>query len=262
MSNETQKKSVFITGAGSGIGAATARVFSRQGWFVGLYDLNEASVRELAEELGPDTAHGPVDVTDRESVETAIKGFVAQVGGRLDVLCNNAGIFIDKEFGETDAGFLEKLVRVNVDGVQSCAHTAYPFLRETPGARLINIGSAASISGVPNEATYSATKFFVRGLTEALALEWAKYDIKVSVVMPSYVKTPMTDTPGISWIEKFGMKLSAEEVAETIFRATQEYKLHWILPREARLQSFLIRAMPLRWQLGFARWLFYGSAGK
>lgn len=262
MSIDTDKKSIFITGAGSGIGAATARIFSQEGWFVGLYDINEASVETLSSELGPHTAFGPIDVADRASIDAALAHFVEKTGGRLDIMCNNAGIFTDQPFGEMDAERLDQLVRINVDGVMHGAHAAYPWLRRTPGAKLINIASAASIYGVPNEAVYSATKFFVRGLSESLALEWTQQGIGVSVIMPSYVRTPMTDNADISWIDRVGMKLTAEDVAATIYQAAHKDRLHWILPGAARFQSALVGLLSSKWQLAFGRQIFFGGKSK
>lgn len=253
---------IFITGAGSGIGAATARLFHGRGWTVGAYDLDPASVAALASELGAGCVAGQVDVTDRASVDKGMADFLAQTGGRLDVLCNNAGVFDDVAFAEQGAASIDRIVSVNIHGVVNCAQAGFPALRDTPGARLVNIGSAAAIYGVPRESVYSGSKFFVRGLSEALRLEWAEHDIGVALIMPAYVATPMVETADhISWAEKFGVRLKAEDVAEAIWKAAHSDRLYWPMPFDNRLLMSLIRKIPLRMVPWLARRIFYGAGG-
>lgn len=250
------RKTVLITGAGSGIGATAARLFVSKGWFVGLYDLNSKSVESLSIEFGENTCFGQMDVTDRASVQRAFEDFSTHTGGRLDAMINNAGLFQDKPFMEADANYLQTMMHVNMDGVVNCARAAYPLLKATPDSHLVNLGSAASIYGVPNEAIYSATKFFVRGLTEALRIEWEQDQITVNVVMPSYVATPMTDGVSVSHLkgDKF---LTTEEIAEAIYEAATTNGMYWIMPKKARLLQTLLRKIPLRWVPIFARKAFY-----
>ena len=251
----SEQKTIFITGAGSGIGAAIARLFASRGWLVGLYDLNTESVNRLAGELVANACAGHVDVTDRQSVDRALAEFAQTTGGRLDVMLNNAGLFQDERFVEADPDYLQRMMRVNMDGVVNGAQAAYPYLKTTPDSHLVNMGSAASIYGVPNEAVYSATKFFVRGLTEALRIEWAEDEITVNVVMPSYVATPMTDGVRLSH-EHSGKMLTANEIAEATWEAATTSGMYWVLPKTARLQWTLARKLPLKWVPEFSRKIF------
>lgn len=243
-----REKTILITGAGSGIGAAVARLFAERRWIVGLYDLNPDSVAEIASELGSNCCHGVMDVTDRDSVRAGIDHFAKRTNGRLDVLLNNAGIFEDRAFIEADPAFLDKMVDVNAKGVVNCAYEAFAMLKGTSGSQMINLGSASSIYGVPMEAVYSSTKFFVRGLSEALRVEWQPFGIGVKLVMPSYVRTPLIADQDISWADKENDKLlDAEDVAETVWKAAHRDRLYWIIPFEARLMMSLVRAVPLQW---------------
>lgn len=259
--SQMDQKTIFITGAGSGIGAATARTFVQAGWIVGVYDINQASVEALARELGASVYFGAIDVADRTSVDAALTDFTGKTDGRLDVMCNNAGVFDDCEFDKADAQVLRRIIRIiriNAEGVVNCSQAAFPWLRDTRGARLVNLGSAASIYGVPNEATYSASKFFVRGLSEALQLEWAQHDIAVSLIMPSYVATPMADNADISWIRHSDIKLTAEDIAQTVLEAVDSKKFYWIMPRDAKVQSLLVRFLPSALLTRFSKAIFYG----
>ena len=209
--------------------------------------------------MGDEHISGYMDVCDQTSIDAAFTEFSKVTQGRLNVLCNNAGLFEDCPFQEGDVEKYEAIIRVNSIGVVRVAHAAFPFLRDTPGARLINMGSVAAIYGVPLEAVYSASKFFVHGLTEALALEWKKHDIGVSVIMPSFVQTPMVENGNPSWVEHFGLKLCADDIAQTIWKATHSQKQYWVLPASIRWQYRLLRLVPLSLTSFFARMNFKGK---
>ncbi len=252
-----QRKTVLITGAGSGIGAKTASLFASRGWFVGLYDVDEASVEKLKYSLGEENCcSGFMDVVDRSSVVSAFAKFATRTGGRLDAMINNAGLFEDRPFMEASPEYLQAMMHINMDGVVNCAREAYPLLKSTPDSHLVNLGSASSVYGVPNSAVYSATKFFVKGLTEALRIEWEKDGITVNVVMPSYVATPMTDGIELSHLKNKKL-LTVDDIANAIYQAATTHGMYWIMPKSSRYLLTLLRKMPLSWTPAFARRVFY-----
>lgn len=210
-------KTVFISGAAQGIGRATATLFASHGWTVGAYDLSDKF--DWAENTGILT--GYLDVTDPQSWSDALNDFLTRAGKPLDALVNNAGILYGGPFAVD--GSYEKdsaLVDVNVKGVLYGARAAYPYLAENKGSTLVNVASAAAIYGTPDMAVYSATKFAVRGITEALELEWADQGITVRSVMPLYVRTGMLDGVETSGTKRMGVKLTAEDIASAIVDAT------------------------------------------
>lgn len=223
------RPAIFITGAAAGIGRATAELFAERGWFVGLYDVAEGAVQALASQLGAQTTlAGKLDVTDAESFARALAQFFEAAGGRLDLLFNNAGIAAAGEFETLRLERLHALVDVNLKGVVNGCHAALPFLIRTRGARVINMSSASAVYGTPGLAVYSATKFAVKGLTEALDLEWARHRIRVMDLLPLFVATPMVaaiEAPLVS-VRRLGVRLSADDIAETVWRAA-----HWKLWR-------------------------------
>lgn len=239
-------KTVFITGAGSGIGEATARRFHAEGWYVGLYGLHLDHEQRVADELGDRCHAGQVDVRDRNAVNLAFERFAQHTGGRLDALINNAGIFEDRLFSEADPEFLQRMMDINMNGVVHCLQAAYPLLKATPGAHAVNIGSSSSIYGTPNNAIYSSTKAFVRSLTEALRIEWATDDIVANVIMPSYTTTPMTQ--GVHLSHQTEAMLTVDEVVDAIWEAANSRGMYWLMPRSQRLYNFLLRKLPM--QLG------------
>lgn len=239
------RQSIFITGAAAGIGQATARLFAAKGWFVGLYDVDEAGVRALSRELGEDqTVAGRLDVTSTEDWEGALAEFAARAG-RLDVLLNNAGILASGPLEETPLPKLHAIVDVNIKGVLNGCYLALPYLRRTPRSRVINLCSASALYGQPSLAVYSASKFAVRGLTEALDLEWSEYRIRVMDVLPLFVQTHMVDGMNANSIRKMGVHLTAQDVADTIWQA-------------ARYDGKLPK---VHWTVGFQTRLFYGLSG-
>lgn len=222
---------VFITGAAAGIGRAAARLFSRRGWFVGLADMDAADLAALSTELGPtQTLALPLDVTNPEGWRLALRTFYARTG-RLDVLVNNAGILISGPFEANPLERHHAVVDVNLKGVLNGCYLAKPYLASTPGARIINLSSTAAIYGQASLATYSTTKFAIRGLTEALNIEWQKHGIRVNDIMPLFVQTGMVQGINARSMDRLGVRLTAEDVAQVIWRAATYRgsfgKVHW-----------------------------------
>lgn len=229
--------SIFITGAGAGIGRATARYFAAQGWFVGAADLDEAALHALQEELGEAQCSVHVaDVVDAASVRQALAGFAARTDGRLDVLHNNAGLLRVGRFEDIQLEDHRQLVDVNLTGLINVLHTAFPYLRETPGARVVNMSSASAIYGTPDFASYSATKHAVRAMTEALDIEWQGYDIRVCDLMPPFVKTAMvaSNEAGSGMFSAMGVSLTAEDVAKEVWKLSRSSELHRPITRQMR----------------------------
>ena len=210
---QSDKKTIFITGAASGIGRATACHFTERGWFVGLFDINEAGLREVAQEIGPGNgiwAH--LDVTEREQWKTAVEAFGQATGGKMHLFFNNAGIGAGGFFEAVPEEVSRGIIDVNFGGVVNGIYACLPLLKATQGARIVNTSSVAGMIGSPNLAVYSATKHAVRGLTEALNIEFERHDIQVSDLMPWFIDTAILDTP-IHGGNKDGI-LAREAIAE------------------------------------------------
>ena len=218
---------MLISGAASGIGAATARLFHARGWRVGLLDVDEGALAALAAELGG-AWHAPLDVVDAAAVQAAVAEFCAQGGGQLRLLFNAAGILRTGAFVDIELEQHTRLVQINVLGVLNLCHAAFAYLKATPGAQVINMGSASALYGVPQLASYSASKFAVRGLTEALELEWREYGIRVGDLMPPFVDTPMVRSqaqrPAV--MLRLGVRLEAEQIAAAAWKQAHASAVH------------------------------------
>ena len=159
--SDNKKLNVLITGAGRGIGRSVAEKLLARGYTVGVYDL---SGDEKWAEDNANAIVGSLNVTDPEQWEEALKDFVAKAGS-LDVLVNNAGILYGTPFEEGSFKQDGALVDVNIKGVLYGSRAALPYLKGSRG-QVVNLCSASAIYGTPDMATYSATKFAVRGITE------------------------------------------------------------------------------------------------
>lgn len=245
-----RRPAIFITGAASGIGRACAELFARRGWFVGLYDLNAEGVAAIAVTLGEGSATcGALDVCYPDAWERALAHFWAHSGQRLDVLLNNAGVLTAGPFETVALARHHAMLDVNVAGVVAGCHSAYPYLRRTPGARVINMASATAIYGQPELVTYSATKFAVRGFTEGLDLEWSRFGIRVSAIWPSFVNTAMAaDFTGVASAKSLGIRLARADVAATVWRCATTrrliHKTHWTVGLQAGLLALGTRVAP------------------
>lgn len=217
-------RSVFITGAATGIGRATALNFARSGYLVGGYDIDDAGLALLAADIaavGGTAVTGHLDVTDAEEMSARIGEFVAAAGDRLDVMINNAGLLKAGAFEDIPVAVHHTEIDVNIKGVVNGLHGAFPFLRSTPGATVVNLSSASAIYGQAELANYSATKFYVRAVTEALNLEWARHDIRVIDMWPLYVNTAMTRGVSTGTTQSLGIRLSAQDIADDILAAVE-----------------------------------------
>lgn len=217
-------KAVFITGAAAGIGRATALTFARNGYTVGGFDIDEVGLKTLADEidqLGGTAVVGHLDVTDADEMAQRVSEFAEAAGNRLDVMINNAGILLAGRFEELNVSAHMKEIDINAKGVVNGLHAAFPYLRSTPNSVVVNLASASAIYGQAELANYSATKFFVRGITEALDIEWNRYGIRVIAMWPLYVQTAMTDNIHTGTTESLGIRLTAQDVADAILKAVQ-----------------------------------------
>ena len=236
---------IFITGAAHGIGLVTARRFAAQGWYVGLYDINREELeRLLSSGEFPNACGDYCDVTDRASIDAALAHFSEHTGGQMHVLVNNAGLLSSGKFEEIDHRAHDAIIDVNVKGLTNVAQAAFGLLQQTSGATLVNLCSVSSVHGIPLLAVYSASKFYVNGLTEALNIEWAAHGIRVTSVKPPIVNTAMGHQLDPSLTKKMTMNMEPEHVAEAIQLAVEGNRIGYLLGTSARLWALLDKFLP------------------
>ena len=253
----SERKAIFVTGGASGIGRAIALRFAREGWFVGLGDVNDGGMAETEALTGNGFTYRHVfDVRDRAAWDEALEGFSIAAGGRIDVLANNAGIPLGGSLGENSVEEIERCLDINLKGAFFGAQAVLPHLKKTaPGSCLLNTASAAGIYGTGGASVYSATKFGVRALTESLDAEWAEHGIEVRSLMPSFIDTPLIDmAPNAKSNEQIRQRVTdagleitpVEEVGEAAWRAVHGKDLHTRVGKTANRIAFAARWMPGR----------------
>ncbi|BBN48209.1 MULTISPECIES: SDR family oxidoreductase [Mycobacterium avium complex (MAC)] len=248
-------KSIFITGAGSGMGREGAKLFHAKGWRVGAVDRNDDGLATLQQELGDDRLWTrAVDVTDKAALDGALADFCAgNTGGGLDMMWNNAGIGESGWFEDVPYDAAMRVVDVNYKAVLTGAYGALPYLKKSAGSLMFSTSSSSATYGMPRLAVYSSTKHAVKGLTEALSVEWQRHGVRVADVLPGLIDTailttttnhsndgaaPMTAEELRATAPKKGVLrlMPASSVAEVAWRAYHHpRRLHWYVPRSIRL---------------------------
>jgi len=187
-------KTTIVTGAGSGIGKAIAKLFAKQGAGVYILDFDEAGAAQAADEIQADTGKAYVekcDVSNQQQVKEIIKR-IATVRGTIDILVNNAGVAHIGNAETTSEEDFNRLLNVNVKGVYNCIHAAVPFMKEKGGA-ILNMASIASSVGLVDRFAYSMTKGAVVGMTLATAKDYLNNKIRCNCISPARVHTPFVD---------------------------------------------------------------------
>jgi NAD(P)-dependent dehydrogenase (short-subunit alcohol dehydrogenase family) len=247
-------KTIFITGAASGMGREGVKLFHARGWRVAAIDRDDDGLTSLFTEFGTDRLWTrPVDVTDKSAFESALADFcLGNPGGGLDMMWNNAGIGESGWFEDVPYEAAMRVVDINFKAVLTGAYLSLAYLKKAPGSLMFSTSSSSATYGMPQIAVYSATKHAVKGLTEALSVEWQRHGVRVADVLPGLIDTAiLRNTPNRS--DADGKTLTTEElharspkkgmfrlmpassVAEAAWQAYRNpRRLHWYVPESIR----------------------------
>jgi NAD(P)-dependent dehydrogenase (short-subunit alcohol dehydrogenase family) len=255
-------RTAIVTGAASGIGRAIAVSLARRGCHLALADVNEAGLAETAAQIRELRAGGlristhRLDVSDRD----AVAAFPEQVGREhpgADLLFNNAGVALGGNFEQVSDDDVEWVFNINFWGVVRMTRAFLPLLRKSDDARLVNVSSLFGLVAPPGQAAYAASKFAVRGFTEALRHELADSAVGVTVVHPGGVATAIADSARVPGgapqqeVErrraafKKNLSLPAAVAGETIVRGVEQRQPRILVGRDAVALSFLERLAPV-----------------
>ena len=220
-------KVCLITGAARGQGAAEARLFAAEGGTVWLTDVLDAEGAALADEIG--AAYRHLDVRD-ESAWAVLVAEMVQAAGRVDVLVNNAGIFATGRHFEIDAAEFQRVMDVNCLGVFLGMRAVSPVMREQGSGSIVNISSLAGLTGAAGAFAYGTSKWAVRGMTKAAAVENGRRNVRVNSIHPGLIDTDMLqqlpgadDEPRLTRRVPLGRAAQADEVARlALYLASDE----------------------------------------
>ncbi len=231
MENLKNKKAI-ITGGARGLGKATAIAFAKEGIDVGITGRQEdALVETVAElkELGINAYYAVFDVGVHDDVKNGIKSLLDNLGS-VDILVNNAGVAAFGSFIEMDATQWQSIMQTNVMGMYYVTKEVLPHLINQNQGDIINVSSTAGLTGNANTSAYSASKFAVIGMSEALMKEVRKHNIRVCTLTPSTIASDMSIELGIANKDSQDSVLQPEDFAELVVASLK-------LPRRAMLKS-------------------------
>lgn len=247
-------KKVYITGASSGMGLETAKLLSSWGADIALFARGGAKLEKTAAMAGALKKHAgqkisPIvmDVADPASVRKAIAGANAMIGAP-DIVINFAGVAYSNHFERIDAARFDEIMKINVYGTRNVIEAALPLMR--PGSVIANVASLAGLIGIYGYTAYGASKFAVYGMSECLRYEMKPRGIRVSVLCPPEVDTPMIveesrDIPPEARASKnFSGRLDAQDVAKYFLRKMASGKFLIIPGFMARLSFRMQRMLP------------------
>jgi NAD(P)-dependent dehydrogenase (short-subunit alcohol dehydrogenase family) len=249
----------LITGAGSGIGRATALALARRGCHLALADIDAGAAADTAQQarqLGVRASSHQLNVADRDAVR-ALPAAVLAAHQRVDLLMNNAGVALGGTFEQVSEADFDWLMEINFHGVVRMTRAFLPLLHQSDDARIVNVSSIYGIVSPSGQSAYSASKFAVRGFSNALRHELDGTSIGVSVVHPGGIATSIAknarmpaDTPreqierGRAIAQKL-LRMPPEQAGDIIVRGIERRKPRILVGSDARFVSFLERIAPV-----------------
>lgn len=233
-------KAGLVTGAGSGIGQATAVAFAKEGAKVVVSDINEEAGSEtirLIEEAGGEAIFFNCDVSDEEQVKALVDKTVSTYG-QLDFAHNNAGY--NGKFaplGEIESDIWDWMMKINLYGTFYCMKHEINAMLETGGGSIVNTSSGAGLIGIPNNAPYNAVKFGIVGMTRNTAMDYGSKGIRVNALAPGSTMTPMMknafeQNPGPEFVESVTGNIPMGKLAEP---EDQANAVVWLCSEQARM---------------------------
>ena len=237
--SENQKK-IWITGASSGIGKAAAEKFAREGWKVAV----SARRKELLDELAKDQniTSFPLDVTNRDQINKVFKSILNEFGD-LDICLFSSGTYEPKDEQNIDPDKIKNIMNVNFLGVIDCVKAVEDFFKNKQSGHISIVSSIAGYRGLPNSSGYGPSKAALTNFSESIYFDFKKYKVKVSVVSPGFIKTPLTDK------NEFPMPFlrSPEFAAEKIYNGLMNSNSFEIdFPKQLTFTLKFLRILPYR----------------
>jgi NAD(P)-dependent dehydrogenase (short-subunit alcohol dehydrogenase family) len=236
----TNQKKIWITGASSGIGKALALKFARENWQVAISARRKVLLDELAQ--NENISSFPLDVTDNDLVETVFSNILNKFKD-LDLCVFCSGAYDPKLEKEINKEQIKKIMNINFFGVLNCIKTVEDYFKNKKNGHISIVSSIAAYRGLPNSSGYGPSKAALTNLTESLYFDFKKHNVRVSLISPGFIKTPLTNQ------NTFSMPFikTPEFAANKIFNGltkSNSFEIHF--PKELTLFLKFLRILPYR----------------
>ena len=235
-----KQKKIWITGASSGIGKSVAEKFANEGWKVAV----SARRKELLDELAknPNIVSFPLDVTNRNQINEVFKNIIDNFGD-LDICLFSSGTYEPKDEQNIDTDKIKNVINVNFLGVIDCVKSVERYFKDKKSGHISIVSSIAGYRGLPNSSGYGPSKAALTNFSESIYFDFKKFGVRVSVVSPGFIKTPLTDK------NEFPMPFlkTPEYAAEKIFNGlvkSSAFEIHF--PKGLTLTLKFLRILPYR----------------
>ena len=232
-------KKIWITGASSGIGKALAIKFAKEGWQVAASARRENLLNEL-EKVNSNIYSFPLDVVDLESSKKIFNEIIGKLGG-IDLCVFSTGTYDPKKEREINLEQIQNTINVNFFGTLNCIKAVEKYFKEKKNGHISIVSSVAGYRGLPNSTGYGPSKAALTNLAESLYFDFKKYNVRVSLISPGFIKTPMTDK------NKFKMPFikSSEFAANKIYKGLINSKTFEItFPKQLTIIMKILRIIP------------------
>lgn len=237
--SENQKK-IWITGASSGIGKAVAEKFAHEGWKVAVSARRKEILDNMAQE--PNIKSFPLDVTKRDQIENVFKNILNDFG-ELDLCLFSSGTYEPKDEQSIDPDKIKNVININFLGVIDCVKTVEGYFKNKKSGHISIVSSIAGYRGLPNSSGYGPSKAALTNFSESIYFDFKKFGVRVSIVSPGFIKTPLTDK------NEFPMPFlkTPQYAAEKIFNGlikSNAFEIHF--PKGLTLILKLLRILPYK----------------
>ena len=232
-------KTIWITGASTGIGRALAIKFAKNGWNVAASARRENLLKEL-EELNQDIYSFPLDVTDKEKCKEVFKK-IEDKFKTIDISFFSTGTWDPGKEKEIDVEQIENVMKVNFFGTLNCIKSVEKYYRNKRSGHISIVSSIAGYRGLPNSTGYGPSKSALNNLAESLFFDFKRYGVRVSLISPGFIKTPMTDKNDFKMPFLRTTDFAADKIYEGLVNSNK-FEIHF--PKQLTLILKLLRILP------------------
>tara|TARA_B100000674_G_scaffold322768_1_gene269089 strand:+ start:121 stop:873 length:753 start_codon:yes stop_codon:yes gene_type:complete len=237
--SENQKK-IWITGASSGIGKAVAEKFAKEGWKVAV----SARRKELLQDMAKDQniSSFPLDVTDRSQINNVFQNILKEFGN-IDLCLFSSGTYEPKDEQNIDPDKIKNVIKVNFLGVIDCVKTVEDYFKDRKTGHISIVSSIAGYRGLPNSSGYGPSKAALTNFCESIYFDFKKFGVRVSVISPGFVKTPLTDKNEFPMPFLKTPEYAAEKIFDGLIKSSS-FEIHF--PKGLTLTLKFLRILPYR----------------